>query len=345
MSPPPEVTLVADADVNIRPRTWFRFHVGTSEVGARIVSRDLRTGGPFSARLAFDEPVLLRAGDRFVIRTSAPLNTIAGGVITDPYAAKRARPWPTELSSAERLERLVIEAGTDGIEVPTLPVRLGETPSGCGELIAGAHATLVVVGMRAVSRSGMDALAADVVGVVTRHHAEHALEPGIPMQMLRSGLRWNAEIVAKALDGLEKTGAVSIANGHVALAGWEPKPTSEQTALIEMLLSILRNAGAEPPTVAELNTALGGDVSTVIRYLERRGDVVQVEADRYYAADQLKLLLERLRLSLPNGAEFSPSEIRNSLELSRKFLIPFLEYCDRVGYTNRSATGRSWRAS
>src|SRR5581483_8808343 len=98
-----DVTLAPGADALLRPRAWFRFHVGTSEVGARIVARQASADEPFAARVVLDEPVVLRAGDRFVIRTSAPLNTIGGGVIVDPYAPKRARPWPASLDPVDRL--------------------------------------------------------------------------------------------------------------------------------------------------------------------------------------------------------------------------------------------------
>ena len=90
---------------------------------------------------------------------------------------------------------------------------------------------------------------------------------------------------------------------------------------------------------------LGRRVGPILRFLERRLDVTQVEQNRYYADTQLRLLVDRLREAMPPGAELSPSELREALGLSRKFLIPFLEYCDRVGYTNRGTTGRVWRAS
>src|SRR6185437_13693402 len=107
-----DVVFVGGNAIELRPRARFRIHAGTADVGARIVARD-RAGiadAPFAARLVFDEPVVLRAGDRFVIRTSAPLDTIGGGVITDPYAPRRARLWPTGLSALERLERLASES-------------------------------------------------------------------------------------------------------------------------------------------------------------------------------------------------------------------------------------------
>jgi selenocysteine-specific elongation factor len=72
---------------------------------------------------------------------------------------------------------------------------------------------------------------------------------------------------------------------------------------------------------------------------------VQVEQTRYYATDDLRLVIDRLRVAMAGGVELGPSELREKLGLSRKFLIPLLEYCDRVGYTNRNAGGRVWHGT
>ncbi|HEY0997615.1 MAG TPA: selenocysteine-specific translation elongation factor, partial [Gemmatimonadaceae bacterium] len=90
-----EVRLHA-ADVRITPRTRVQLHLGTSEVPARLVARGEipRDGSPVAVRIALDEPLVARAGDRFVLRAPAPLGTIGGGVVTDPQPPRRARPWP-----------------------------------------------------------------------------------------------------------------------------------------------------------------------------------------------------------------------------------------------------------
>jgi hypothetical protein len=57
------------------------------------------------------------------------------------------------------------------------------------------------------------------------------------------------------------------------------------------------------------------------------------------------LVIDQLRVIMSGGAELGPSELREKLGLSRKFLIPLLEYCDRIGYTNRGAVGRVWHGT
>ena len=79
--------------------------------------------------------------------------------------------------------------------------------------------------------------------------------------------------------------------------------------------------------------------------LEREGRVVAVEPERFYATSSRDALVERLRTGMTKGREYSPAELRELLGFSRKFLIPFLEYCDRHGLTSRTAGGRVWHGT
>ena len=141
------------------------------------------------------------------------------------------------------------------------------------------------------------------------------------------------------------TGAIASSSGMIATNGWAPTLSGSDAALAESVITTLAAAGAEPPSSEELAEQLGPEVGRVLRFLDRRGDIVQVDTNRYYTSNNLKLLIDRLRNLMVGGAEASPAEIREGLGLSRKFLIPFLEYCDRVGYTNRNANGRVWRGT
>ena len=340
-----DVSLVEGIDTEIRPRPWFRFHVGPSEVGVRVVARKPTGGEPFGARLMFDAPVLLRAGDRFVIRTSAPLNTIAGGVIVDPYAVKRARAWPVGLDATERLARLVDESGPDGLEIASLSVRLGESPAAAAARVAAASATIVATQGRLFPNAGFGDLKAALLEATREFHARSPLEPGISVQALRGTSRWHPEATQRAIDELVSSSAVVNQGGVISLPGWVPAPTALQQIVIDRVVARLEAGGASPPSVAELATEIGSDVAAELRFLERRGKVVQVEADRYFTADHLELVLDKMRDVMAGGVEKTPAELRESLDLSRKFLIPILEYCDRLGLTARGVNGRVWRRS
>ena len=340
-----DVTLLANANlVSLSPRATVRFHLGTSEVGARVVT----PGGPLGAgeskpaRVVLDSPVIARAGDRFVIRGGNPLGTLGGGVIVDPHPAhRRPRPWAVAHDTpARRLALALAEGGKDGLDVADLPVRIGARPRDLQALLSNGEGGALRLGSRIFDADQRAELVALLQRLVERHHAAHPLDPGAALQTIRAQLPGRAELVDDALRLAVSEGLIEVGAGLVRSTGWAVRLTDGQTALKQQLVDALRAAGPEPPSVTELAATHGSSVGTLIRLLEREGLAVAVESDRFYAAEALALLVTRLREGMMPGHAYSPSDLRDVLGFSRKFLIPFLEYCDRQGITERRPTGR-----
>jgi selenocysteine-specific elongation factor len=91
-----------------------------------------------------------------------------------------------------------------------------------------------------------------------------------------------------------------------------------------------------------LQAAEGADVPALLKLLEREGHAVPIALDRWFAASAVRALLDRLRAGTTPGKRYAPSELREMLGVSRKYLIPFLEWCDRRGIARRDADGRTF---
>jgi len=339
-----DVTLLPTAPSALGPRRRVRLHLGTSDVEARLVglSGAVEPGSSTSARIVLDAPIVARTGDRFVLREASPARTIGGGVIIDPFAPPRARPWPIEARTPSALLALLLrEAGAPGLVVAELPVRLGVPPARVADVVA-SRATWRV-GQRLLDATLRDALAADALRLVEAYHAEHPLEPGAPQQWLRSRLAAPEEVASAALAGLESNGAVVAEQGAVHLPGFSPRLSADEESLRDRLLAALDSAGHEAPTLDEMVAALGASpvsLAAVARLLARDGALVAVEPARYYRTVVVQELVGRLRAGMTSDVGYGPSELRELLGFSRKFLIPFLEYCDRAGITRRDGEGR-----
>jgi selenocysteine-specific elongation factor len=342
-----DVVLLDDAPKPLRARTAVRFHIGTADIGARVVAVDgvLAPGERKFARVVLDDAVVIRAGDRFVLRSASPAATIGGGIVVDPFATRRARPWEVEphSSPAVRLELALREAAESGVEVASLPIRLGILPRELDPLLDD-DATLRING-RAFSSEIAGALESRLVRLVDDAHRARPLEPGASLQEVRSRLGAPQELIDFVLARLEERRFVEKEGGIIRVAGWSPTLTNAQRALLRDIDETIRAAAHEPPSVGELTPRFGQVAADLLRFLEREGRVVAVEADRYYNTDSLNFLIDRLRTGMTVGTEYSPAELRELLGFSRKFLIPFLEYCDRQGLTSRTAGGRVWRGT
>jgi selenocysteine-specific elongation factor len=331
-----EVTL--DAGVKLGPRTRVRFHVGTSEVGARMIAVPGEAEGAVPARIMLDQPLVLRSGDRFVLRRSSPLETIGGGVVVDPLPPKRAKPWPIGLGARDRLERMIAEAGTSGISIGQLPQRLGRRPADVAVLRSDA----VRVGGRVWAAPVIESAEKLIKKLVAEHHRQKPLEKGAPINDLRARTRIPAELFDHVLAGLTESRKLTNEAGLIRQPGFSAGLSAAEDKVAKAALGDLEAAGSEPPSVAELATKHGPQVSNVLRFLERTGEVIQVEQGRYYTRTALQALVDRLKSVMPENREYTPAEIREALGTSRKYLIPLLEYADRKGLTVRGETGRRW---
>jgi selenocysteine-specific elongation factor len=339
------------ADVVLGPRTRVRFHLGTSEVGARVVipssppvipseARDLLVR---PARIVLDSPVVLRAGDRFVLRRSSPLETIGGGVVVDPLPPRRAKPWPAGLELRDRLRRMVDESGVVGVAVSRLPQRLGLEPSAIPAMIASARNEVVAVGDRLWPAAVLEDLGKTIRKHVAEHHRTKPLDRGAPVNDLRTKARVPEALFDHVLGALVESRKLTSDAGVIRQPGFSAGLSGAEEKVAQAALAELSAAGGEPPTVGEMTPRLGPALGNVMRFLERTGAVIQVEPGRYYTKESLAAVLDRLKAAMPEPREYTPAELREALGTSRKFLIPLLEYCDRQALTIRGEAGRIWR--
>ena len=118
-------SLVLDCDLTLRDaRHGMRAHVhhGTRETPARLA--DLGDG-LWQARL--EQALLARAGDRVVVRSIAPPDTLGGGIVLDPAARRHGRRADA-LARLERLRRGEPEPAPEPAPEPPPPDRDAPAP-------------------------------------------------------------------------------------------------------------------------------------------------------------------------------------------------------------------------
>jgi selenocysteine-specific elongation factor len=339
-----DVVLLPDAPRTLGHRSRLRLHLGTSEVGARVVSlgAPLAPGASHPVRVVLEEPIVSRAGDRFVLRGGSPSETVGGGVVTDPLAPPRARALAGVQGSPDvALGHFLREAGSAGVDLRQLPVRLGIPGSSLKELLA--RASVWRVGELAFASTVRDELESQVVATLALHHAADPLSSGAPRQWLRTRIRAPEAAVDAVIDALLGAGRMVAEQGEVRLAEHVPRLTERQQAIASDLRERIAAAGVEPPSLEELAESMKqpqAELAAICRVLTREGHLVAVEPNRHYSPESVRLLTRRLAAGMREDGDYGPAELREFLGTTRKFLIPFLEFCDREGYTVRDQTGR-----
>lgn len=339
-----EITLLPTAARPLKPRTRVRLHLGTAEVMARVLPRlPIEPGGTGMARLSLEKSLVARAEDRFVLRSYSPVTTIGGGRVLDPFPPGRRSAWPEGLASRDPAERFraALVRRREGIPSAALPLVLGLPRSAAAE-VARAEASARLVGDVWVTTSAVNEVGARALVVLRDYHRQHISDPGMPLETLRHSLHARDVVVEAALDDFARAGRLRRIDRVVALAGFVPHVVGGDS-VIDRVVRILLEAHLNPPSVPELERATGRrDLGAVLRLAATRGEVEAVERDRYYtrqALDQFTSVLNELG----QQGQISPGAVRERLGITRKYLIPLLEWADGKGITMRVGEGRRLR--
>ncbi len=330
----------------VEHRTRVRLLHGTREVMARVnlMSGALTPGVEASARLALEQPLVARGADKFVIRSYSPIATIGGGTVIDPQPPPRTRKiggragsrWPSGLASPDPAARLaaLIERRPEGLGLEELPIVLGETlPDDAGS------DPWRKINDRLVSVRQVAALSRMATELVRSHHERSPSDFGLPLETLRSLLKSPPWLSDHVIGELVSGDLLHVADGTVRLPDFAPTVPGGAAA-IDSIVDLIDQGGLMPQSVAELQQETGiAQVADILRLAAAAGRVEQVTADRYYgrqALDSFVATVERLGSAGP----FAVSALRDQLGLSRKYLIPLLEWSDRRGLTVRSGDSR-----
>ncbi len=333
-------------------RSPLRFHLGTAEVMARVTP--LRPAIPPGARdeparLRLTAPIVARWGDRGVLRAASPVTTIGGCVVVDPWPVLRPRrpEHATALAVGDPVARVgaflaaVPTRGPKGISVSDLPVRLGIRPAGSDALIARAAAGGIRrIGDRLVSGGAVEAARHAMLEAIAAFHREHPLEPGMPLEAVRRAVGSDA-LAQQALAALREEQEIAVELGTARLAAHRPSIPAALASAGEIIRGELAQSGHEGRTPGELSGKVAEPQAVqLLEYFVREGTALRVGRDRYYARARLEELMRKVLGEIARRGQATPAELREPLGLSRKYLIPLLEWLDGQQLTVRVGDAR-----
>ena len=335
-----DLHLLPDAARALTTRSRVRIHLGTAEVLARVYPRErIEPGRSGLARLALESPTIARSGDRFVLRSYSPVLTIGGGTVLDPIPPRRGN-WSPDLVHPEPEQRLraVLDRRPLGVSARELPLLATATPAAVLSQLEGWSDYQKVQGYF-IRESAMADAASLATDALAQFHSAHPVERGLPLGELRQLLRSPGWLTDAVLDHLASTGRILLEDGIARAPGFKPRVNGGE-AQVERLVARLELAQLAPPSNEELARELGlPEVGNALRLAAQTGLVEAVERDRYFARTALERFTAELR-ELGRAGSITPAQVRDRLGLTRKYVIPLLEWADRKGITVRIGEGR-----
>ena len=361
--------MLEGADRLIEDGTRIRVWLGTREVMARIELPGRGAAAPGDrghAVLACESPLVTRAGDRCVLRFYSPVELLGGARVAELEPPRdwrnregRTEEWDRVLGSdpAASIAAAVRLAGGRGIDREGLrlatphPLPEGIVPSASGAGEIGSAPPIRRIGDRWFDAGRIDALAGRLEDWLLREHEAAPRTPALPLESLRTAADEGDadELVEAAIDRLRSAGRVVVEGPEIRLAEHGVELSEREAAVRADLLAAIRDGGLMPPDPAELATDLGAEralINDLLRLLVDAGEIVQVTPELYITANAESRLrstaLEVLDAQASGASEGAarPTHFREALVVTRRYLIPLLEYLDGIGWTRRTDEGR-----
>ena len=350
-----DVALQLLADASLKYDARVRIHAASAEVLGRVkfTEGELGKGGATVTQVRFESPVVLGRGDRVVLRSYSPVATIGGGRVVDPAPRARRRAeiaglqTATRESDVEALARFLREAGAPGLDIAGLVGRLAE-PAPLVRALVGRVTSAVPLHDAPDHFVDADVLGGFLAAALERIRQSHDKDPlakGLSKEELRRRVFAKAHpavfgtVIARLVGSMkveETADLVALKAHRVQLSG----PEGAARAAIEAAMAAAGLAGV---ALQSLHVQLRQDqkvCENAVRVLVQERAAERLGEGLLVGRLALDTFRADARSRFKSGAKLDVAEVKELTGLSRKYVIPLLEWLDRERVTRRVGAER-----
>lgn len=349
----------------LKNRTLVRFHTGTSEVMGYLIlleQEELPAGQTVVAQLRLDSPVAIVKDDRFVVRSYSPVRTIGGGYVLNPAPQKHKRLKPEIIQGLQDLTHndpdVIIsyhieEAGYRGVSFSHLKIMTNLPDKQLETQLQHLLSQKKIIQTDKENRifihqNTFDTLNQKITEHLTDYHGTNPLKAGMPKEELKSKfpLLTNSKLFNQVLNQMIKGNQIEQEENTVRLASHRVSLGQDQADIRKKIIRIYRNGGLQPPFFREIAKNLEADpkrAQEVLMLLVEEGQIVKTKDDLFFDAGAVADLKAKLVEFLKTEGEITTPQFKEMTGVSRKFVIPLIEYFDANKVTLRVGDSRKLR--
>ena len=343
--------------------TRLRAYLGTREIFCRLillVDEAILPGDTVQAQLRLEQPILTFRGDRIILRDFSAQYTVGGGEVINPFAPKHKRFTPETIATLAQWEEAddtqVVNTILENSETLCVPESflhyyLPHSQTNVNAILSRLEADGKIVRW---DKSGRSPLVSDAVRtantqekIVEALKAFHSAEPllaGQNASQLRRELRLDDIGFEKLENQLIADGQLAKEGNFLRLASHEIQFSQEEETAKERLEKLFLEAGMNTPGFSELSTLLPEYTPQLLEStfyaLLNLGQFVKIADNFFIHKTVFEEIRELLATYLRKNDTITVAEFRETAQTSRKYAVPFLEYCDSQNLTIRDGNIR-----
>ena len=350
---------------SLKNRTLTRLHTGTSEIIARVIlieKDELAPGEKGFAQLILEKKDVVVAGDRFVLRSYSPITTIGGGLIIDPLPPKHKRlnkkvieELATLLNGTlpKKIEVILERAGFAGTNLRHLVFRLGTNAKNIKEAlqsILSQKSALITdkEETNIISASFYEKLAQSAAEIISQYQKKNPLREGISKEELKASLGRDIspKLFFMLLQNLADQKKIEVDKETVRLFGHKVTLADDLNSIRQAILKIYNEAGLTPPSFKDVINNFQDkktEAQNIIKLLLKEGSLIKINEELIFTREALDNLRKNYKALLVKEGKATPVSFKELTGLSRKYIIPLMEYFDTDKLTMRVGDHRILR--
>jgi selenocysteine-specific elongation factor len=348
-----ELSLLSHGGRGLKNGLDVKFHTGTSEVVATLYllqGNIAAAGQKCLVQVRLSESVVAGPGDRFILRTLAPVQTVGGGIVVEATPEKLRRNQPETIQDAQAHAKAVLNrrdfveyaiktAETVAATEAEVSVRTKLPPGPLTPILAELMGENRIVELGRKLYIHADTLA-DVqqrlLNAVGDFHRSSPAIPGIAAAQLyeKSGLR--KDIFDGAFKLLISEGKLVERKHRLALPEHQEMFSDTEQKLLQAVETLFRSRLFDPPSRAEIVEHTRADaeqVDRILRIMLEQERLIRVESDLLFHAEAVERARGILVSFIEKQGSLESVKFKYLLDTSRKFAIPLLDYFDRIRVT------------
>lgn len=353
----------------VKNRTRIRLHTGTSEIMGNLILLEKDTLDPGEkavVQIRLEAPVACVKGDRFVIRSYSPVRTIAGGEILNPFPPKHKRLKTEIVDGLKGLVRDELpdvisfhasQAGYSGLSLNELKLMTNTSEKKLGTALQGLLAKKSLIQTDKEKKIYLHGDIFTKLNNISQEHLSHyhtvnPLKEGMSKEELKSkfpsvlGTKLFNMMINQLINDkliLQSGDIVKLADHKVALQ-------VDQEDLKQKILKQYSSSDLTPPYFKAMIDTMGEGLQDIAKdvllVLLNEKKLIKVKDDLYFWPEAIEALKGRVVGYLKENKEMAAPQFKELTGgVSRKYLIPLLEYFDSINLTIRVGDTRQLRGN
>ncbi len=348
-----KITALKNTSKDIEHWDRVRMYHGAREILGRIVpleNKIIQRGADGYAQIRLEENFACKSGDKIVLRSYSPMETIGGGTILDANSKKHSTADERLIETfkikeagepKDIVESFLLESKTF-VEFKEIIEKLSFTENYLKEITETLieEKKIVKLGNQFIQLRNMNDLLDKSEELLKSYHLQNSLKKGMSREEFRSKMEF--KLKGKEYDAFLEylcTNRDIVADKTIIkMADYELSYTPEQQKIKDDILERLVRENLTPSLIKDyIDTS---EKQSVMDGLLEEDLVVKVSEDLMYHKTVVEKLIDEVKNILAEKNELQMSDIRDKYDLSRKFTIALLEYFDKIKLTKRMGDKR-----